>query len=835
MNVKPIARIFVQTSVFLAVFKGQLVHADVHMAEAAYQVGYGSSRVAYGMQFSGACAERVNIRISITSSRSVEESLDEIAQYARDSAPLLIVRCPRVQTIQAYVQDSPSTLENNYQFTLERKSNWQVSDVSTRHTLFKHLLDAGYLPAIGRAPFHERVFVRFENGRFDGIYGNQLGGHLVANHVEKHFHESSPDRLSHYLVRGYFYEVGNEQADGTCDNALEGYALWGAFDLKIPVIGDYVTITRRPCALQGEDARSEVIAFSDVTPRFLRTNFPGFDLDPFILADDLAGKIAASARISQGQSQDAFLATRVPLLKTDLIQVFAARNSNCSSPRYDAIYRINHERRDDQLSRNGEGYQNFIGQLVQRIAFEQCDTPRSATVDNYRLGDDEYWDSMIFSFQPASQSVFADAKDYQLQSLYESDAAKSYRKWKADNMFGPSCTEGVFCELRAGRYLNAIYRGDDSQIRQMDKLAQDKFRDTADDLFPDSKGNEAFNALFGIKQMVETAHLMRGAANKYMYSYKKWGKTCFVEGAEDKEYSITYPTYIVTDEYGYTEEYGGGTSSAVYSLNPEFFPLRDRIAGASGSADASSATHTLMTRELFFGLEDMKQRYACDSPEVKEFEQQLRRITFQILESPGTLSVAAENRPPEVSATMAEPFSEPERVASSVSVSSIARLMPTSMPVASSGLVSISTNPPRSRSAEERRQDDFSRDSVAAGKSVLQDMFNKVQAEQGLPTASKNGVQQATGSGAQTSSSDKSNAIATMSPAVKQQRMRQELADLQQQYQKEALAMNHRLLQVQQSGSRAELMQVRAEMQQELVALRGEHKKRVQAIMQKYK
>lgn len=816
----------------LAVLNGRSAHAVVNMAEAAYQAGYGSARVAYGMQFSGACAERLNVTILVTSAKSVKESLNDIAQYARDSAPLLVKRCPQVQTIQAYVRDSPSTLENNFQFSLERKSDWQVSSVFTRHALFKHLLATGYRPAIGRAPFHERVFVRFEDGRFDGIYGNQLDGRLAASHVEQHFQEGSADRLSHYLVRGYFFESGNEKADGTCDNSLEGYALWGAFDLRVPVIGDYVAITRNHCALHGEDSRSEVIAFSDMTPRFLRTNFPDFDLNPFVLADDLAAKIASSARIIQGQSSDAVLATRKPLVATDLIRLFATPNSNCASPRYDAVYRINHERRDDQLNRNGDGYQDFIGQLVQRIAFEQCDTPRSATVDNYRLGDDEYWDSMSFSFRPASQSVFANAKDYQMQSLYEGDAARRYRQYKTDNMFGPKCTEGIFCELPAGRYLNAIYRGDDRQIRQMDKLFRDEFRDLADERFPNTNGNEALNALIGKERLVEETHLLRAAANKYMYSYKDWGAACFVEGAEEKTYTRTFPTYVVTDEFGFTQEYGGGTTTAVYSLNPEFFRLRDQLASASGSADADSAAHMPMTKELFFGLENMKQRYVCDSPEVKEFERQLRRITSQVLDKPGTLAVPAENQPPEVAATMAEPF--PERVSDAVSTDTIARMAPVSLPVPTDGLVSVNTNSPRVRSAEEQRQNDFSRDSTAAGRSALEDMFNKVRAEQGLPTAPQNGAQPSTTEVPQASSKANSNAIASMSPAVKQQRMRQELADLQLQYRKEALAMNHKIVQAQQSGSTTELMQVRSEMQQKLIVLRKEQKEKMQAIMQKY-
>lgn len=627
-------------------------NAVVFVQEARQQSGYGPTREAFSLYYTGACAERIGAEVGYAGPASDEEALPDILQYARDSMPHLLAQCPLARTVYVTAAGKQSRSRRFYHFTMHRDDDWAPERVTLKRDISEALFDEGFLPAHGPLTPGLMAYVRYKNGRFDAIYGRDFEGRMVATTVEKNLRGGvEPPRLSHYTVRGHWYEPGDEKPSGHCSESREGYALWGSFSMTVYPYESDITLQRKRCAEHGEDAVSEKALLT----RLLTRDFAGLDMEPFELSPALSEAFTSAGKFVAGVNQQEFVRTRQPLYDGAKLRLYAARPELCSSHRsFDAIYRVNSEHRDREF---GGNYARYIGELLKQVARERCGDPLTASVNNYSLGDSDRWDHMSFQFRPIRPSPLGGDGAFLTQLDHsKSDRAEAHDKWLAANLLGPACTDGPFCALPGGRYLNAIYRGDLESIRQMDHLYLESLQSFLGGRIPTEAAQGPFAGLFGAVLKAEPVHLLRDAANKYLYSYAAWGEACLDAGAQPYTFVHVEPVVIETDMDGVTTRSGGERYEATYTLNPEFFALRDRIGSAFGAADSDNPWNRPAKSQVFLGIVEMKRALGCRSEEVKQFERQLLSMTNKILAEPGTIPPPTNARPPVVEKRVAAAF-----------------------------------------------------------------------------------------------------------------------------------------------------------------------------------
>ncbi|MEQ8206151.1 MAG: hypothetical protein RIA65_08255, partial [Woeseia sp.] len=561
------------------------------------------------------------------------------------------------------------------------------TEIASNDALVDALIGAGYLPGNGPTNVSRQAFVKYNDGRLDVIYGNNFDGRMVASYFEKKMMEGAePPRLSHYTVRGHWYEPGNEQAGGQCAESREGYPLWGSFSMAVYPSMNRMSTQRKSCVDHDEEGKSESGALADLGIH----DYGKYGLEPFKLAKILSDQIGAAGSFTATADSQEYARTRQPLYASDKLRLYARRPDLCSHLRFDAVYRVNSEQRDGEFDGN---YTRMLGRLLRRVANEQCENPLSASVDNYSLGDTENWDRMSFQFRPIRPSPLGGDENY-LQLLDHSNGprANAHDAWLAANLLGPACTDGPFCSLPGGRYLNAIYRGDLNGIRQMDHIYAEEKREYLRRQMPSGEANNPIIDMFNAVLDADEIQLLREAANKYLYSYPAWGESCLDPGWQARTYEYTAPVIIETDEWGATTRSGGEHYEATYTLNPEFFPLRDRIAGYGGADDSDNPLNRPAKSQVFLGIVEMKRGYDCRSSEVKQFERQLRVLTNNVLEQPGTTPPTTANLPPVAPKAMAAAF-PPVPSAPAVASSRISINAPVKLPTVAA-TVSIETKRP---------------------------------------------------------------------------------------------------------------------------------------------
>ncbi|MFK7830211.1 MAG: hypothetical protein AB8B57_10565 [Congregibacter sp.] len=631
---------------------GNIANADIFMEEASSVSGYGATRSSFSLWYSGHCAERVRVSAAFIGRTPLAEALPQTLQYARDSVTHILARCPQAEHILVNASGQTSAPAESYRFVMHSNDDWAPTGLVLNATLVDALIGEGYLPVQGPKPLRAPAFVRFANDKFDVVYGKHLDGRMTATHVERNVLEgATPEQVSNYVIRGHWFSLGHEQPEQSCSKSREGYPLWGSFFLQVYPSGSNLTVTRKHCVDTHTDAPSEAANLTDLP----RRDFERYGIAPLKIAKVLGASLVKASFVAPLLDKDDFAKTRQPLYASKLLRVYSQEPELCVKLTFDAIYRVNSERRDTQF---GGDYASTLGGILKDISSRNCKQARTATVDSYSLGDSERWDRMSFSFRPSRASPWGSDADYlQRYDLVKSARAKAHDAWLAANLLGPQCTDGPFCDLAGGRYLNAIYRGDLDAIRQMDHLYRESAQAFIASRLPDIATDDPLASVLRTTLNTDELQLLREAANKYLYSYPAWGDVCFDDGAVARTFEYTTPVVIDTDEFGGTTTSGGIKSSATYTLNPDFFALRDRVGDAFGARDSDDAANLPPKAAVFTGIVDMKRRYQCRAVEVKKFERELRALTQRVINEPGTTTPSAGGRPPTVELVLAEPFS----------------------------------------------------------------------------------------------------------------------------------------------------------------------------------
>lgn len=583
----------------------------------------------YAVFYTGACAERVGLKV-IHGARTDGDTLPGLIKRAEQSVQYVLARCPQATEIVADVRSNRSPTLATY-FTMSRTDNWKPSGQIGSGEL-KSLLDsAGYRVFAGPRPIYSKAYWRLENSRFDAVYGNDLENRMVATHVERR----GPDD---YRVRGQLYDLGYSDLGKSCESSREGYSRWGSFTMTVSPGLSSLPVVIQWCAEHQQTAKTENTEFFDVPWNGSQAAKPAGT------AQILATALASMPGLIDAADE---AVAREPLIDREFYRVYATRPELCSHREFDVIYRVNHERRDSVFAGD---YQQAVSNVVGTLAARRCGTSSWFTVNAYSVGDPERWDSIRFEFDDAA--TVAEEVPFRVARRRASARAEQYDQNLAAMRFGPC--EGPFCELSGGRYLNAIYRGDLEIVRQIDSLHQQavgRFLDERKSVLGDGALRQVFDAVFDTSQI----QLLEQVTNKYMHAYGMWGDACLDAGAQKRSYEFTTPVVIETDEYGTTTS-GGITFETTYTLNREFFPLRDKLATYKGAKRSDDPANLDIKGPIYRGIVELIEGGDCRSSEVKQFERQLRELASDVMREPGTLPPTDAVRPPQPERVVAAAF-----------------------------------------------------------------------------------------------------------------------------------------------------------------------------------
>ena len=315
------------------------------------------------------------------------------------------------------------------------------------------------------------------------------------------------------------------------------------------------------------------------------------------------------------------------------------------------VYNVQHDDRDAIF---GSNYEQFVEDAIRPILAASCadKAPRMVSLYFYRGDDFEHYDIMRYRLvDDAGQNVVT------LLANTRNEKHPHYKAVAAMEDLG-SCEGDAFCELFGGIYLNAIFRGDNELVRQLDRQITEE---VAND--PGVAGYNKFTSVITGEQqgVLADQSYLKLLAVYYMGQYSadfssSPGESCLRPGARSITRKATVPVIHYEDMRGISQgSTGGWEYGQVYQVNKEFIPLCDKICGAGGSSGAEFATHALGSyklRAVLVGLQQLISRNKCDSPEVRQFEGNLVTLTFQSLarESQGTEIITAQEEVPQVSA-----------------------------------------------------------------------------------------------------------------------------------------------------------------------------------------
>ena len=562
--------------------------------------------------YSETCSEFA--ALSISTPKEYQGWLDDLKTQAKKSVEHLKAVCPAVQKIAVYTQVAEAPTLTRFFFTLSESTGWEPTKALPMESIKQHLADSGYGSAIGLNTAAE-AYLRIKDGRFDALYGQYLENRLVATQFEYH---RLTNTSGEYRIRGQIYDLGISSEIGVaCESSREQYPMWGSFSLTVNSENDRMPMQIDWCETGAEKGKVINTALTDMQSYISQRDHPNSIAKQFFQTISQLDSLQTPADTNG-------TAAKQPLIDREFYRVYATAPDYCAQGEFDVRYRVNSEARDSIMSGD---YIASIGNLVGNLVGRQCSQISSFTVHSSSIDEDDIWDSIRFRFNTSrgpNQPLTVVA------SLTQSDAAKEHDLWVEKNRLGPAC-DGPFCDLAGGKYLNAIYRGDSDMVTEIDTL----YRGEAIALLNKLQSNLGLGTLpsIGTELANEQPNFLVEVARKYMHAYPVWGDSCFDPGAAEKTYSYTTPVVIETDEYG-TNTYGGDTFEASYTVNPDFFSLRDKLASHKAPNRSDDPANVWIKTEVYSGILELFGSGACRTAEVKALENQLRLLTNETLENP---------------------------------------------------------------------------------------------------------------------------------------------------------------------------------------------------------
>lgn len=618
------ARRAIQLANFLILFYTASGLASIPILEATSESGYGHTKIRWTAYWNGACAERVGLEIGYGLQEDFADNTGKVIDYARSTIPHLLKKCPQTEVV--HVESAAPHVRGAqrafYRFELHGSENWAAKNSYWYHNRVDALVAEGFSPA--KIVPGRKALVRLQEEIFEARYGPRLQGTMVAKDFSRHHVEgSNPLRVSHHIISGHWYELGSSQANGSCQKSKDGYSLWGTFTMKVSHGSSGLQISRKYCSEADEKGFADKINLSNVR---LSNAQRDWGLSSVAQATNEISKQLQAMNIDVAASQKEFREQRKPLYKSQKLAIYPAQENWCMERTFEAYYTVPNETRDKAF---GGNYRKVIGQRLRAVVKEFCGDALSANVQNYSKSDEGYWDSMSFQFRPIRPEPFSTGLNYpKLVTHRLSQKAKDYKARALEHHFGKPCENGPFCELPAGKYLNAIYNGRGDLISSIGKQHEAEMLKLIGDYnsqYGDDQG--LINNFF--KRMATNRGLITQTTNKYLYDYQGREARCFKPGALSKTFRMELQTMGMVNPDGSVEEGSPMISEATYRVNPEFRDILETVATSSGAPRSDSAYLRTSLRLVFQGLVKLRQDYDCQSPEIQRFEENLRHFAHQ--------------------------------------------------------------------------------------------------------------------------------------------------------------------------------------------------------------
>lgn len=641
------------------------VSATELIPEATQSGGQGQQQYRYQLWYSGICAEHIGVDVGYSGRQSLTDITDNLHQYVKDSLPILMQRCPQARVIHVEASGKP---RDQYRFLLSKDSGWSVSNTYWVSELAADYARQGF-EYFSSAPFRHAV-MKLQDSQLLGHYGPRLQHHFISTGFEKHMlPDAQPARVHYLAVKGYWYQLSAGVRSTACAESRDGYGYWGSYIMRFYPGQNSVSMDRKACAEFADKGKGDKVRFATPMP----SQAKGWGVTDRKSVQLLYASLEALNISPVGGVQKLTRSDRKPLYESDLLTIYPTSDDWCLERRLDAVYKVDSASRDREF---GGNYARNIAGHVYQLVKEYCqENPLTGSVNNYQQGEQDYWDQMSFQFRPQQSQSLTPASGYpKLITHNKSQSAKQHQAYLQANHLGPACQGAPFCELPGGRYLNAIYRGDVATVKEIDALYVKEFY--RERLGASVGSGNPFKDIFGgiVGDLNTKELLLTGdAVNKYMYVYKDWPQSCLEPGAESKVFEYTTPVVVETDPWGMTHRSGGDYYKATYITNPEFFTLRDRVGSAYGSQRSDNPWLVTSKHLVFKGLVEMKQSYDCKSQDVKIFEQNLIRISTQLLDQRDNKAHAGGDNPaksiPDRSDSVSAAAAEPPGVKSAAGIS----------------------------------------------------------------------------------------------------------------------------------------------------------------------
>lgn len=290
---------------------------------------------------------------------------------------------------------------------------------------------------------------------------------------------------------------------------------------------------------------------------------------------------------------------------------YSLEGNDISKYKLKVVYNCSHEERWQKMDKR-----DFImSTLLPLFPIKNAYVTPVLTAIYYKEGEKEYWDWETYRYdvKHADYTIKSTGLGPELCKRAKDAEKQAQKKVAAQEVIFFGECKGTFCNLPGGKYLNAIYRNDHDLIASLDKR---------------------YAGAFGRSFLI-------CISNQYMYNYGKYRindeDKCLTPQAISKTFSYTTPVTKYSNMYGMDMgSTGGVTTSATYTVNPEFYPLLSQVGdhkGGDWELFTAKGAHNRGMEITLKGAKKLQGTFKCNSREIKQFEKNLISLTTRYLEN----------------------------------------------------------------------------------------------------------------------------------------------------------------------------------------------------------
>ena len=294
---------------------------------------------------------------------------------------------------------------------------------------------------------------------------------------------------------------------------------------------------------------------------------------------------------------------------------------------------------DERRNLFNTDYEKFIETKIHPAIKKLCGRKTNFIVMFMRKkGESKNWDQLAFRLKNGSvyKSIRTSGAAPKKYKTVEDTLKPGERRTLAKHeIWYILCEKGPFCDLPGGLYLNAIYNNDVDLLKILDK----RFNRFVKRRLKDHDSKIGWDVIgFGFGAIYSDQSVLIGLADKYTHDYQTKYRSCLKSNAQSKTFTYEVkPTHWETLSGMYAGSSPGYKVSATYTVNPELFPLVEKIGNHNGGSWWKHSYDILGSKSASYtieGLLELQYQFSCKSAEVKRFEKNLLTLTERYLKDP---------------------------------------------------------------------------------------------------------------------------------------------------------------------------------------------------------